>query len=649
MQRPPAAPPSAWHPLGPVTDLERHVRADWWHEIFDDLYLKTDGDVFENPANTRDDVDAVIAGVDLVPNDRILDLCCGQGRHAIELARRGYRRVTGVDLSPYLVDLARRRAAASGVAVTFLEGDARHCRLRDHTFDCVTILGNSFGYFEAAEEDAALLGRARILLRAGGRLALDLVDGDWLRENFEKRSWEWLDGNLLVCRERALSRDGQRLITREMVLDAGRGVVADRFFAERLYSRAAIADLLAAVGFASIGFREATESRSDRAADLGMMARRLLVTARAEAERPPSSVRRPRDVAVILGDPQLGDSVKPQGRFGEADLQTVATLRAALATLPDYRFRFLDDHATLADSLRRAPPDLVLNLCDEGYGNDATMEAHVPALLDMLGIPYSGAGPGCLTLCYDKSVVRGVAAALGIAVPDEIFIAPDQPLTAMSAHFPALIKPCLGDNSVGIDEQSVVAAPEEAQAALRRLRHLVPGRPLLVQEFLAGAEYSVGVIGNPDTRLETLPILEVDYTELDGNLPRILAYASKWDPQSPYARKIAYRKADLPEPVSRRLIDQVTRLFARLGCRDYARFDFRAVTDGEIKLLEVNPNPGWCWDGKLALMASFAGQSYPDLLRRILAAAEARLAASPALDVIAAARPHRGALRRAGR
>src|ERR1700730_14457775 len=125
--------------IGPVADLEAHVRPDWWHEIFDALYLKTDGDVFENPANTIADVDAVIAGASLSPGDRVLDLCCGQGRHSLELARRGFRSVTGIDLSHYLIDLARQRAQAAGAEVNFLEGDARHCDLHDRTFDCVTI------------------------------------------------------------------------------------------------------------------------------------------------------------------------------------------------------------------------------------------------------------------------------------------------------------------------------------------------------------------------------------------------------------------------------------------------------------------------------------------------------------------------------
>jgi D-alanine-D-alanine ligase len=122
-------------------------------------------------------------------------------------------------------------------------------------------------------------------------------------------------------------------------------------------------------------------------------------------------------------------------------------------------------------------------------------------------------------------------------------------------------------------------------------------------------------------------VLEVDYSRLDPTLPRVLTYESKWIPGSPYWTDISYREARLDEDTRRKLTDYSNILFERLGCRDYARFDFRADAAGEIKLLEVNPNPGWCWDGKLNLMAEMAGLRYPDLLRLITEAAQQRVAA----------------------
>ena len=143
--------------LGPVSDLERHLPSDWWRTLFNSLYLETDGDVIENDRNTADEVDLLIRSVGIERNDRILDLCCGQGRHSLELAQRGFSHVTGLDRSRYLIRLARKRAKQRNFPVSFHEGDARRFRLGDAEFHCVCILGNSFGYFERPEDDLAVL------------------------------------------------------------------------------------------------------------------------------------------------------------------------------------------------------------------------------------------------------------------------------------------------------------------------------------------------------------------------------------------------------------------------------------------------------------------------------------------------------------
>ena len=83
--------------LGPIPDLERHLPVDWWRTLFNSVYIKTDGDVVENDRNTITEIDTIIRIAGLEPNDRILDLCCGQGRHSLELARRGFAHVTGLD------------------------------------------------------------------------------------------------------------------------------------------------------------------------------------------------------------------------------------------------------------------------------------------------------------------------------------------------------------------------------------------------------------------------------------------------------------------------------------------------------------------------------------------------------------------------
>jgi D-alanine-D-alanine ligase len=616
--------------LGPVRDLERHLPSDWWRTLFNSLYLKTDGDVVENADNTQREVDLVVQAASLERNDCILDMCCGQGRHVLEFGRRGFRNVVGVDRSRYLVRLARKRAATEGLSVTFHEGDARRFRVKGGPYHCVAILGNSFGYFDQQADDAAVLNNVARVMSPNGVLVLDVTDGAWMREHFEPRSWEWIDQDHFVCRERALSRDQGRLISREVIVHAERGVIADQFYAERLYSSPQLIDLLERTGFRMVRMHGEIEADSDRGQDLGMMAHRLLVTAQAP-ERPTVKAapvaKAKTKVTVLMGDSGLPDIVKLGGKYNEQDIETVQRLRRALGELENYEFTYQDNHQTLMKSLMAEPPEFVFNLCDEGFRNNPMHELHVSALLEMLGIPYSGATPACLGLCYDKSIVRAIAEAMDVPVPLESYIGMDDASATLPATFPALVKPACGDGSMGITQRAVVNDTVELLAYIDWIRTQYDKRPILVQEFLNGPEYTVGIIGNPGTSYRVLPILQVDYSGLDPNLPAILSYESKWDPKSPYWTDIRYIRADIDEDTTRKLLDYANAMFERTGCRDYARIDFRVDTGGQIKLLEVNPNPGWCWDGKLAMMAEYDGLRYADLLGLIIDAARERLAA----------------------
>lgn len=616
--------------VGPIPDLERHLPTEWWRTLFNSIYLKTDGDVVENQRNTARDVDQLVRAAGLELNDRVLDLCCGQGRHCLELARRGFKQVTGLDRSRYLIRLAKKRAKQEGLTISFHEGDARRFRFPEESFNCVALMGNSFGYFDREEDDLSVLRAALRVLRPAATLAMDLADGAWTRTHFERRSWEWIDQMHFVCRERSLAADGVRLISREVVVHAEKGVIADQFYAERLYSKDDITTMLDRVGFKNVRVHDPIVTESDRNQDLGMLAHRMFISAEAPRRSPVVTKKGPAFplVTVLMGDPRLPDAVKRDGQFNPEDLATIERLRDALNELAGFEFRYIDTHAGLITELRTNPPKFILNLCDEGYNNDAFMELHVPAMLEMLGIPYSGAGPTCLGLCYNKALVRAIAAALDIPVPLETYFdAADQAATIPSA-FPALVKPNFGDSSIGIRKEAVVQSPVQLMTYLEQLRHEMPGKPVLIQEFLSGPEYSVGVIGNPGLTYRVLPVLQVDYSGLDPALPPILGYESKWLPDSPYWTQIRYHTAKLDEDTRRKLIDYSNRLFERLECRDYARFDFRTDAEGEIKLLEVNPNPGWCWDGKLNFMATYAGMRYAELLQGIIEAAQERITAS---------------------
>ncbi len=560
----------------------------------------------------------IVEQVGIGTDDRVLDLGCGAAGMCIALARRGFKGVTGAERSRHLIRMARRAAQQAGLTVRFLERDPRELLPRDGHYDLVALMGNRFALF-AAQDATAVLDAAKRVLRPGGHLVLEIDDGVWLKRHFVPSEWRWVDRDHLLCRERSLSAEGDRLICRDILMHRERGIAADRFYAVVLYTADQFRALLTAAGFGGVRVVERPAA--------GEAPPRLMLLAempRAKAAEAPLRAPFPA-VTVILGDPRLADNTKIGDRYTPEDFEAVDKMKAGLATLSAYRFSYVDDHAALLATLTRDRPGFVFNMCDNGYKNDATRELEVPALLDLLEIPYTGAGPTCLGMCYDKSLVRALASAHGVPVPRETYFDMTQQTGEIPSMFPALIKPNRADGSVGITTGSVVYDAEEAIAYLNRLRKTVPGRDALIQEYLTGAEYSVGLIGNPGLGFTVLPPLEVDYSGLDPELPHILSFESKFDPSSPYFTEIKYRRADITESVRRRLADYSRILFERLECRDYARFDFRADSAGEIKLLEVNPNPAWCWDGKLAMMAGFAGYGYPDLLRLILEAAQSRV------------------------
>ena len=616
--------------LGPVDSLEDHVRPDWWSNIFNSLYLKTDSDVVEDLNITRKEVDLFSEILNLTADDTILDLCCGQGRHALEITRRGFK-VEGLDRSRYLIQKAKASAKKENLGVKFKEGDARKLPFSPDNFEAVMMLGNSFGYFETVQDDLRILKEIFRVLKPWGRLLLDVTDGEYVKEKFQARSWEWISKKLFVCRERSLSADRQRLISREVVTDVTKGVIADQFYAERLYTKENLLTLFKEAGFSDVVVHGEIATDSARNQDLGMMEKRILLTGRVKKEWTPvkrkSQKTAKKKIVVLFGDPDKPDPLKPCAVFDDDDLYTIDQLKSALNTLQEYDFTYLSNHNTIVTDLNKLTGkiDLVFNLCDEGYNNDPRKELHIPALLEMLDLSYTGSSSQCLAFCYDKSLVRGIAKEMDIPVPDAFFIEPDDTSFNLPFCFPVIVKPNFGDSSFGITQQSVANDHEQLINAISMIREkLGYDKPILVEELLTGKDLSVGIIGNPLTSYTVLPITEEDYSDVPAGLPRICGYEAKWLPDSPYF-KIKSIPTNLAERTEKFIVECCMKLFERLECRDYSRFDWRLDAKGQPKLLEVNPNPGWCWDGHLAKMAKFGGLSYADMLQSIIQAAEQRL------------------------
>jgi len=361
-----------------------------------------------------------------------------------------------------------------------------------------------------------------------------------------------------------------------------------------------------------------------------MMERRIIVTAIVKKEwtqKKAKIVPTEKNIAIIFGDPTKSDMLKPSTIFDDDDFYTIDQLKAVLMELNYYNFSYLDNHDTIIQDLLklRAKYDYVLNLCDEGYYNDPRKELHIPALLEILKIPYTGSGPQCLAFCYDKSLIRGIAKELDVPVAEAIYIKPEEQIIDLPLYFPAIVKPNFGDSSFGITQRSVVNNGEELLTAITEIReNFGYDKPVLVEQFLTGKDLSLGIIGNPPDDYIILPIIEEDYSNLPPELPKICGYEAKWLPSSPYWN-IKSIKAELSEDIIKIIESCSLKLFERLECKDYARFDWRLDAEGNPKLLEINPNPGWCWDGHLAKMSKFADLSYKEMLEKILKAAEQRL------------------------
>ncbi|KAF9339976.1 hypothetical protein BGZ91_004031 [Linnemannia elongata] len=284
---------------GRVKDPESCVPKAWWKGVFgDNLYLQTDGDVVEDPEITREEIrllethEHIRSIFQSVPpsgsteKTRILDLCCGQGRHVLQLAELyPHLELHGHDQSQYLIELAQSRAAVANVSdrTSFTIGDCRAIPHDDNSFSLVMVMGNSFGYFATDNANANLLKEIRRILKPGGFAVMDIPDGAYLRKNFSARGWEWIDDTMIVCRERELSKDKKRLISREVVMLTGRGVIRDQFYAECLYDLAEVHQLVRESGLIPEQREEDVEENtigrdmSKRGEDLGMMENRHLV------------------------------------------------------------------------------------------------------------------------------------------------------------------------------------------------------------------------------------------------------------------------------------------------------------------------------------------------------------------------------------
>jgi D-alanine-D-alanine ligase len=254
-----------------------HVDPDWWKTLFDEVYLLTDARSVDNAAVTRQEIEVYTALVPMRTSDHILDLCGGHGRHALELCRRGFKSCTVLDYAQSLLEIGKKTAVAAGYPVEFVQGDARRTAWEDGAFDHVLILGNSLGYISEPAADLHILLESARLLRSGGRLVMDVTDGEAVRRRMTPQAWHEIGADMVVCRQREI--DDGAVCAREMVLSKTEGLIRDRTYRIRLYGATDLTALASRAGFTEIAVHTDATARAAKV-DVGCMNHRLVVTAR---------------------------------------------------------------------------------------------------------------------------------------------------------------------------------------------------------------------------------------------------------------------------------------------------------------------------------------------------------------------------------
>jgi len=262
----------------------------------------------------------------------------------------------------------------------------------------------------------------------------------------------------------------------------------------------------------------------------------------------------------------------------------------------------------LPAALRSAGVECAFNLV-ETLDEDPRLQGHVTILYELAGVPYTGSDLLALSLTTDKYLAKKVLAAAGVPTPR--FALYTGGAVPGGLHFPVIVKPRCEDGSVGIEQDSVAPGPAELAAVLARL---LPRHPeLLVEEYVAGRELNVALLGYPEP--EALPVAEIEFCALAGCWP-IVSYQAKWVEASPeYSATPRLFPTDAAALATRDVAIECFRLF---GCRDYARVDLRLSPEGVAYVLEVNANP--CLSPQAGFCAALeqAGIPYRDFVGRLL-------------------------------
>jgi D-alanine-D-alanine ligase len=255
----------------------------------------------------------------------------------------------------------------------------------------------------------------------------------------------------------------------------------------------------------------------------------------------------------------------------------------------------------------------IYNICD-GFGGNNFDAVKIIELIETLGFKHTGSTAAVIARCTDKARAKEFLIQNGVPTPAyEIY---DRPLGNTSLEFPIIVKPKLEDASLGIDLHSVVCSQEEL---LARVRYVIEqyNQPALAEEFIPGRELAVGLLGNGE-EIESLPISEDDYCNIENPLQRLLTYEAKWIAESPFFQNISVHCPASLEPSEERFLYQTAiNAFHAVGLRDLGRIDIR-YHNRIPYIIDINEIPDLSTDSGFPREARLAGYSYTQMVEKIL-------------------------------
>ncbi|MBA3496333.1 MAG: ATP-grasp domain-containing protein [Gemmatimonadales bacterium] len=273
------------------------------------------------------------------------------------------------------------------------------------------------------------------------------------------------------------------------------------------------------------------------------------------------------------------------------------------------------DVKRLIAGLSRRKPDLVFNLM-EMFGDNVFGDIPVTGLLDLLGVRYTGSGPGELYLSQDKGLTKKLLAFEEILYPRyAIFSRQAAFETGGNLRMPLFVKPLRSDASLGIGGKSLV---HDAAALMERVAAIQKelDDAALAEEYIEGREFYVGVLGNAQPK--ALPPVEVDFTGFPEGVPKVMDSKAKWDEGSKEYKGTKSVMATLPDELRARLQKVAVDAYRALRVRDYGRVDLRLTDTGGIYVLEVNASCYLEKSSEFAMAAAAAGLDYPRLIEEVV-------------------------------